>query len=154
MTRALSIIALACLTACTPVPFHRPWVVPTCPDVAWRHELPDAEFRTDARAPQTIRGIVVLTAAGWSYTPMASVSLDGKRVGLEKDTPPDSTFRFEHVPVGLHVLEIRNCVFRTKPITDFGRRRSPISEQADHPFRTKPITVSVDADHGFGPSRS
>ena len=49
------------------------------------------------------------------------------------------------------------CVFRTKPITHFGRRRSPISAEADHPFRSKPISdfgrcrspVSVQADHPF-----
>ena len=33
-----------------------------------------------------------------------------------------------------------SCVFRTKPITDFGPSRSPVSDEADHWFRSKPIT--------------
>jgi hypothetical protein len=32
------------------------------------------------------------------------------------------------------------CVFRPKPITRFGRCRSPISVHVDHPFRSKAIT--------------
>jgi len=30
---------------------------------------------------------------------------------------------------------------------DFGRSRSPISEEADHPFRSKPIRHFAEADH-------
>jgi hypothetical protein len=30
--------------------------------------------------------------------------------------------------------------FRSKPITHFGRSRSLISLEADHPFRSKPIS--------------
>lgn len=35
---------------------------------------------------------------------------------------------------------IHQCGFRLMAITRFGRSRSPVSLQADHPFRTKPIT--------------
>ena len=36
----------------------------------------------------------------------------------------------------------RECVFRSKPITDSGATRSPIPAQADHRFRSNPITDS------------
>jgi len=32
-------------------------------------------------------------------------------------------------------------------VADFGRSRSPISEEADHPFRSKPIRHFAEADH-------
>ena len=34
-----------------------------------------------------------------------------------------------------------DCGFRLMAITRFGRSRSPVSLQADHPFRPKPITA-------------
>ena len=42
-----------------------------------------------------------------------------------------------------------NCVFRLIPITRFGRCRSPISAEGDHPFRRCRSGVSADVDHPF-----
>ena len=44
--------------------------------------------------------------------------------------------------LGVDVVEVAECGFRGKPITDSGRNRSLIPIQTDHRFRSKPITFS------------
>ena len=45
-----------------------------------------------------------------------------------------------HAPGTRRAATALECVFRSIPITRFGRSRSPISAEADQAFRSKPIT--------------
>ncbi len=67
----------------------------------------------------------------------------GYAVGVYGHVRATSDIDFFYHSISDNIVRISAEVdhpFRVKPISCFGRSRSPVSVQVDHPFRLKPIT--------------
>ena len=71
---------------------------------------------------------------------------------VDREPPPEASAALASKVVGQGLLAVN-----VEIVADFARFRSPVSLEADHPFRSKPITrfarsrslVSLEADQSF-----